>query len=125
MALYDVMPTLAELAGAPVPMSDGISFAPELRGKPNDQKKHEFLYWENGTRLPHGQAVRFGPWYAMREHPNKPLRLFDVEQDPACARDLATGSPQLVARAKAIFAEAHVDSDWYVNPGEQQPSPQQ
>ncbi len=125
MALYDVLPTLAELAGAPLPMTDGISFAPELRGKPNDQKKHEFLYWENGTRLPHGQAVRFGPWYAMREHPNKPLRLFDVEQDPACARDLATGSPQLVARAKAIFAEAHVDSDWYVNPGEQQPSPQQ
>ena len=67
---------------------------------------------------PQGQAVRFGPWYAMSENPKKPLTLFDVEKDPACAHDMAGQHPELVTRAKAMFKEAHVDSDCYTNPGE-------
>lgn len=121
-ALYDVMPTLAELAGIPSPPTDGISFAPELLGKPDQQKKHDYLYWENGSQLPHGQATRFGQWYGMREHPEKPLHIYDVEKDPGCTNDLATDRPDLVIRAKAIFAEAHTDSASYINPGEARPA---
>jgi len=115
------MPTLAELAGIPSPPTDGISFAPELLGKPDQQKKHDYLYWENGSKLPSGQAARFGPWYAMREHPEKPLHVFDVEKDPGCTSDLAADRSDLVTRAKAVFTEAHTDSASYINPGE--PSP--
>ena len=118
MALYDLMPTFAELAGVPSPKTDGISFAPELFGQSDRQKKHDYLYWENGTRLPNGQAARFGPWYAMREAPAKPVQVFDVERDPACTRDVAADRPDLAARARAIFQEAHTDSAWYHNPGE-------
>ncbi len=118
LAFYDVMPTLAGLVGIAPPPTDGISFLPELLGETGQQKQHDYLYWENGTQLPHGQAVRFGPWYAMREHPSKPVRVFDVEQDAACTHDLADERTDLVSRAKAMFAEAHIDSDTYTNPGE-------
>jgi len=121
LAFYDVMPTLAELAGAPPPQTDGISFAPELLGRAKTQKEHDYLYWENGSLLPHGQATRFGPWYAMRESPDKPLHLFDVETDPGCTNDVAASHSNLVNRAKAIFAEAHTDSAWYVNPTDANP----
>jgi len=118
LALYDFLPTAAELAGAKPPACDGISFVAELTGDPASQKKHEYLYWENGSKLPHGQAARFGPWYAVREHPSKPVHLYDVEKDPACEKDCAAEHPELIERAKAIFAEAHVPSKWYRNPGE-------
>lgn len=122
LALYDVLPTLAELTGAPSPVTDGISFAPELLGRPDRQKNHDYLYWENGSSLPQGQAARFGPWYAMRERPDKPLHVFDVEQDPGCTRDMASARSDLVLNAKAIFAEAHTDSASYANPGDPDPS---
>ncbi|MGB2865666.1 MAG: arylsulfatase, partial [Sedimentisphaerales bacterium] len=73
----DVMPTLAELAGVLPHMPtdvDGLSIVPELTGRADEQKKHEFLYWEWqlynwGKRkdVPNGlmQAVRMGNWKAV------------------------------------------------------------
>ena len=118
-ASYDLMPTLTELAGVASPSTDGISLVPELLGRPAQQKKHDFLYWENGGLTKYGQAVRFGPWYAVHEHPKKPMQLFNVEQDPACTRDLASEHSDLVTRAKTMMTKSHVDSDWFNNPGEE------
>ena len=118
MAFYDIMPTLAELAGVAEPKTDGISFLPELLGRTGAAKEARLPVLGEWHQLPHGQAARFGPWYAMREHPTKPLHVFDVEQDPGCTHDLAEERADLVGRAKAIFSEAHIDSDEYVNPGE-------
>jgi len=43
-AFWDMMPTLAELAGAHAPEGlDGISIVPELKGK--KQPDHEYLFW--------------------------------------------------------------------------------
>ena len=44
--LWDVMPTLAEIAGAKTPERPGcVSVAPTLLGR-GEQKAHEYLYWE-------------------------------------------------------------------------------
>nr|MCU0409263.1 arylsulfatase [Bacteroidales bacterium] len=44
-AFWDIMPTLAEITGAEIPVAiDGISFLPALKGRKQD--KHEYLYWE-------------------------------------------------------------------------------
>lgn len=123
LAFYDVMPTLAELAGVASPPTDGISFAPEMLGQADRQKKHDYLYWENGGLTTRGQAVRFGPWYAMRERPQNAMHLYDVERDPGCTQDLAKQHPELVTRAKEMFAQSHVDSDWYTNPEDPSPAP--
>lgn len=117
-ALYDVLATTADLAGVEPPKTDGISFVPTLLGKPNEQKKHDYLYWESGVRSPHAQSVRMGKWWAFREHPSKPIKLFDISQDIDCKKNLAISNPKLIQKIKKIFKEARTDSKWYVNPGE-------
>ena len=43
-AFWDMLPTMAELIGQPVPkQSDGISILPTLLGKTGEQKQHEYL----------------------------------------------------------------------------------
>jgi arylsulfatase A-like enzyme len=118
-ALYDVLPTLADLAGVKVRHKvDGISFVPELQNTPNAQESHRYLYWEGGTRSRHAQAARMGPWKGYREHPEKATELYRIESDIACEKDVATLHPDIVKEIEAIFDEAHEDSLYYINPGE-------
>lgn len=121
-ALYDFMATAADLTGIARPENDGISFMPELLGNAEAQPKHDYLYWENGTRSPQAQAARFGPWYAMRTAPGESIHLFNVVNDPACMQDCTADHPDLIEKAQAVFAEAHVDSIWFRNPQESQES---
>jgi arylsulfatase A-like enzyme len=80
---YDIMPTLAEVAGIEAPaQTDGISFFPELMNK--TQKKHEHLYWElqvgttpNGYR----QALRKGQWKVLRYQQSGKPELYNIEDD--------------------------------------------
>ncbi|MEF8812097.1 MAG: arylsulfatase [Bacteroidales bacterium] len=117
-ALYDFMATAADLAGVSVPETDGISLVPTLLGEPENQKKHNYLYWENGTRSPHTQSVRMDQWWAYRSHPSEPVKLYNLSRDIACENNVAKENPDVVKDVKQIFQEAHVDSKWYVNPGE-------
>ncbi|MGB1937231.1 MAG: sulfatase, partial [Akkermansiaceae bacterium] len=117
-ALYDVLATAADLAGVMPPKTDGISFAQTLLARTDEQLSHEYLYWENGTYSPHAQSVRMNQWWAYREHPSKPVMLYDISQDIDCRNDVAKDHPDLINRIKQIFTEAHTDSEWYVNPGE-------
>ncbi len=120
VAFYDVLATAADLAGVENPPdTDGISFAPTLLGRQGEQKKHPYLYWENGTRDPHVQTVRLGErWWATREHPDKPVQLYEIESDILCEHDLASRHPEIVAQVRDIFTEAHEDSEWFRNPGD-------
>ncbi len=111
----DVMPTLAELAGAAAPPDiDGISILPTLLGK-GTQKKHEYLYWElprydkaTGTfpdEVPM-QAVRMGNWKAVRPKPGAPLELYDLSKDIAEKNDVAARFPNIVKKMEAICRSA-------------------
>src|SRR5690606_39676492 len=79
--IWDVMPTLAEVANAPLESPvDGISFLPELLGQ--EQKKHDHLYWEfheQGGK----QAVRKGNWKAVL------LRRFERSQERRVEKERA------------------------------------
>jgi arylsulfatase len=111
-AFWDVLPTLAELAGAPVPEDiDGISFVPVLLGKAGEQPEHDYLYWEFPS---YGgqQAVRLGKWKGIRRdmfEGNLKVELFDLENDLE-EHDVADEHPEVVARIEAIMAEAHTPS---------------
>lgn len=108
-AIWDVMPTLLEAAGAPTPGDlDGVSFLPTLRGRPQAQARREYLYWESHPFRVGGedgaQAVRFGPWKAVRINVHrrsaKPtIELFNLETDPSEKDDVAARHPELVQRA--------------------------
>ena len=116
-AHWDIFPTFCELAGAPVPEGlDGISFVPTLLGKAGEQRKHEYLYWEFSERGGK-RAARFGEggkWKAIQRNLGKktpgPVLLYDLTVDLKEQKDIASKHPEKVARAKAIFEEAHTPS---------------
>jgi arylsulfatase A-like enzyme len=108
----DVFPTLADLAGAETPKTDGISMVPTLLGKLDRQKKHPHLYWEfyeQGGKL----AVVREDWKAVRlnvlKNPNGPVELYDLSEDIGEENNVADQHPAIVADMAAIMKREHVD----------------
>lgn len=107
-AHWDIFPTLQEVAGLKVsPGLDGMSILPTLRGR--SQKAHDFLYWEfhEGGFL---QAVRMGPWKAVRTAKDKPLELYNLDTDVAEQHDVAAQHAAVVAKIEAYIKTARVPS---------------
>ena len=122
-AFWDYLPTACELAGADSPPSfspgaseasattDGISYLPTLLGRPQDQSKHEYLYWaslEGETSV----GVRAGKWKLVQYRGKKQAsaaaaaekpspgnwRLYDLTVDVGEENDLADDNPQRVTQ---------------------------
>ncbi|SEP99116.1 arylsulfatase [Hyunsoonleella jejuensis] len=115
-AQYDVMATLSDLVGFEKPKdTDGISFLPTLRGEDNDQKEHEFLFWEYpeyGGQV----AIRMGDWKVVRQNlKNKKkaptLELYNLKEDPSENNNIAEKHPEIIKKAEAIFANEHQDAE--------------
>jgi len=103
----DVLPTLAELAGAKAPKDvDGISIVPELLGEDaagRKQAEHEYLYWEYGRQV----AVRMGHWKAIRPNPKADWELYDLRTDISEETNVAADHPDVLAKMKAAAEKAH------------------
>jgi arylsulfatase A-like enzyme len=112
-AFWDVLPTLCEIADAPVPDDvDGVSFAPVLLGKADEQATHEFLYWEFPSYTGQ-QAVRLGNWKGIRRNMfegNMTLELYDLESDIREESDVSGEHPEVVAEIEAIMKREHTPS---------------
>jgi uncharacterized sulfatase len=113
----DLMATACELAGATPPAGvQSVSFAPTLRGQPERQRQHRYLYWEfyeQGSK----QAVRFGDWKAIRKPMvTGPIELYDLAEDLGETRDVAAEHPDVVAMAEAFMLEAHSPSPYWEVP---------
>lgn len=112
-AFYDVLPTLCEVAGCPIPPeTDGISFLPTLLGR-DDQRQHEFLLWEfygYGGQ----QAVRLGDWKGVRQKcnrdPDGPIELYNLKTDLGEQRNVAAEHPEIVERIEQIMRREHSPS---------------
>ena len=106
-ATFDVMPTLAELAGIEAPRSDGVSLVAHLeKGDPLPARP---MFW----RMRGDAAVRDGRWKLVKLGENDP-ELYDLEADIGEQRDLAAEKPGKVRELLAMLAEweADVDSGW-------------
>ena len=113
----DVLPTLAELAGAKVPADiDGVSVVPTLLGK-GKQLQPEYLYWElpKFTSMKYDpldevpmQAVRMGKWKAVRPQANGMLELYDLSKDPTEKTNVAAQNPAVMTKIEGICKTARV-----------------
>jgi len=111
-AHWDMLPTIAELAGAKVPASiDGKSMARTLKG--GRQEPHEFMYWEFHERG-FQQAVRMGKWKAVRLKKDAPLELYDLPDDPYEQRNIADTHPDVVAKIEKYLTTARTESPRWV-----------
>jgi arylsulfatase len=112
LVFYDVMPTLAEVAGIESPLgTSGISFLPALKGK--IQEEHTYLYWEfpeYGGQM----AVRIGDLKALRKgmhNGNLQWQLFDLESDPGETTDISDSKPEVLEMLEQIVASEHTYSE--------------
>ncbi|HPA46056.1 MAG TPA: arylsulfatase [bacterium] len=113
-AFWDVMPTLAELAGLPIPKKiDGISMLPTILGKKQEQE-HKYLYWDYGhVRDTYLQAIRAGDWKGVRIGQNAPVELYNLKDDPAEKDNIAAQHPDVVKTIDEMMKEAYVPSGDY------------
>lgn len=116
-AHWDVLSTLAGLIGEPTPrQSDGISMLPTFLGQAEEQKKHEFLYFEfirGGAKSFTSRALRMGDWKAVqRSKGNKgkeflPVELYELGKDIGEKKDLASRHAEKVKTFQKLMDDSH------------------
>lgn len=117
---YDIMATLAELTGQDAGNTDGISLLPTLLGRPQQQLKHDYLYFEYPEKK--GQvAIRLGRWKAVKtsvkgkRFNDVSWQLFDLLQDPGETRDVVAEHPDVIKQMTDIVRREHQPAhikDW-------------
>jgi len=110
-AFYDIMPTLAQVAGTSVPANtDGISFLPELQGKA--QAKHDALYFElfHVANSNFRQALRRGSMKALRNGESSEVEIYDLTTDQGETQNLAPHQTDAVERFVEEFETSHRDT---------------
>ena len=126
----DILPTLAEIAAAPLPGKkiDGVSLLPLLKGEKDANPRETFLYYYRRNSL---EAVRHGDWKLVFAHPGRtyagfapgygglpgkanenyahPGGLYDLRRDPGERYDLSEFYPAILEKLQKIADEARDD----------------
>jgi arylsulfatase A len=100
----DMLPTLCEAAGIPVPRNraiDGASMLPVLRGE-SMVRDRPIFWWYSLAIGPPKLAIREGDWKLLSDKAMEHVELYDLRSDPGEKRDLASAEPQ---RAKDMLAK--------------------
>lgn len=121
-ATIDLLPTVAKLAGAPLPAQkiDGVDISSLLLGEPDAHPRKDFVYYYGQNNL---EGIRQGNWKLVFPHrgqtyktyqPGKnghpggyadvqvPLALYDLAHDPGETLDVKDSNPQVVEELKAL-----------------------
>lgn len=112
-AFWDVMPTVAEMAGVDAPKNiDGISFLPTLLGE--NQPEHNYLYWEfheQGGK----KALRKGDWKLVQLQVLNPekttVELYDLSKDIGEENNVAAENPEVVKELLELMDGARTESE--------------
>jgi len=118
-AAVDVLPTLLELAGLPLPADrviDGVSLRPVLQGRRGELPERPIFYFQDDAL----RAVRLGRWKAHRRQgvfgglaadwafvplfPRGPW-LFDLRRDRDESYDLSQRDPERLAQLEGVMRE--------------------
>jgi len=117
-AFWDFLATAGDVAGLPIPEdTDGLSYLPAMVGE--EQPEHEYLYWEFPEKG-YSLALRKGQWKAvrnnLRENPDAPVELYNLEQDLGEENNVADQHPEVVQELTRLMQEAHRPSERFPMP---------
>ena len=107
-AHIDLLPTLAELCGIPVPASctlDGRSLVPLLKNNESPwDRDHIILQFHGGAEFLEDR-IKETYSYIMTERWRllSGKELYDIEADPAQRKDVAADHPEVVAQLRALY----------------------
>jgi len=103
LAFWDWLPTACELAGITPPTElDGLSFAPTLLGKLDQQQVHPYLFWKYGNKT----AIRKKKWKAVRNAKNRGLELYNLNTDIGETNNLSAQYPKKIRELEKLMEEA-------------------
>jgi arylsulfatase A-like enzyme len=102
LSSMDLFVMIARAAGAELPedrVLDGRDPTAALAGEASSPHDCLFFQWEKRI------ALRSGNWKLVRNAPDKPFELYDLDADAAETRDLAAEKPEITARLARRFDE--------------------
>jgi arylsulfatase A-like enzyme len=110
IAFWDILPTVAELAGGKIPdgvPADGVSIVPTLLNGTSIER--DTFYWElhEGKTI---QAARWKDWKFVRNGIRKPIELYDLKTDLAESKDLAKEHPDIVSIGEKLLRTSRTES---------------
>ena len=103
----DLFPTALEIAGADVPGGhrlDGVSLLDVCRGAGRLRREALFFHYRHPRDQAAQRAMVAGGRKYLRDGKGREY-LFDLDEDPGEARDLAAGDPRRLARMKSRYEE--------------------
>lgn len=114
-AFWDIFPTFTDIIKAKNPKNiDGISVLPLLLGDADNQKEHDYLYWEFHERGGR-QAIRKGHWKAVKynvfKNPEGQLELYNLSVDIGEIKNVADEHPDILEEMVEILKEARTPSN--------------
>lgn len=104
--LIDILPTLAELAGANYPSefkgnsilpAEGQSLLPAIRGE--NAKREKPIFWEWSL----GRAVRKGDWKLVTHGKNAAWELYNLKLDPSETQNIISQQPGIARELELEF----------------------
>lgn len=113
--LVDLFPTFAEVANEELEKErDGYSLVPLINGDRNAIPEDRFMYFYKQNE----QAIRKGPWFAYRPHPDDEVELYLLEEDQKIDTNLSAYYPEMTSEMQRLMNTVHEPSEWYWNPGD-------
>ena len=115
-AFWDLPYTFGEIAGREASSDgDGISLLPLLEGRSDEQRTHDYLYFEF-LELNGRQAVRRGDWKLVCLNvgtANPVYELYNLSEDLAESRNVIDENPEVAEELKSIIRSSHTpDPTW-------------
>lgn len=110
-AFWDFLPTAADIAGVKAPeVGNGISYLPTLLSKDDEQKPHDYLYWEFQEKGGQ-QALRCENWKLIYLVSANQYHLYDLSRDIAEQNDVKDINSSVFLKLKQILLNARTPSN--------------